>query len=184
MGKSKYPEEQYKQWREDFRQLNSLFWRTPILASTGIGGLWFGIATLDITTPARTALLSFSVLYCIVMMIIVWRLRMRVMSRLLEWLDEIEGFEGRRSNHVVAVAFMLLMGIACLGSFVAIFNQDNLFPDAETQSDMQMSLDSLEQCTVELQRQESIIEQPTLENELCHSEVRSSEKSSGQDDGI
>jgi len=124
---SQFPEEQYKQWREDFRQLNGLFWRIPILASTGIGGLWFGVATIKLSFFARTGLLSFAVMYCCVMIIVIWRLRMRVMKSILTWLDEVEGREPRHSNHIVASLFIFLMATAGLGTFIAIFNQDTLF---------------------------------------------------------
>lgn len=119
--------EQYRQWREDFRQLNSLFWRIPILASTGVGGLWLGVATLEISKPARTIILLFAVMFCGIMMLVIWRLRMSVMKRLLVWLDEVEGNEPRRTNHIVASAFLFLLAVAGMGSFTAVFFQESLF---------------------------------------------------------
>lgn len=72
----------YNQNCQDFRSLNEIMWRVPILAMSLTGGLGIAIATFDLSNPARQALLVFAGLGNVIFILVLFRLR-SVMDRLL-----------------------------------------------------------------------------------------------------
>ena len=45
----------YQQSCEEFRSLNGFFWQIPIIMMTLNGGLWYSVASLDLSTPLNAA---------------------------------------------------------------------------------------------------------------------------------
>lgn len=72
----------YQQNCEEFRSLNGFFWQIPIIMMTLNGGLWYSVASLDLSTSAQRGVLSFAVFANLVMVVGLWRLR-SVMQNLL-----------------------------------------------------------------------------------------------------
>jgi len=122
------PKEQiiYQQQCEDFRSLNNIFWRVPLLAMTITGGIGFAIGTVSFNPVVQKALLYFIALCDIGFVIILWRLRVSVMDRLL---TEICQFEGRKKDaypYRVMAVFALILGLAAFFSIYAAWNYDQL----------------------------------------------------------
>ncbi len=47
----------YDQRCQDFRSLNGFLWQSSLIIMTLTGGLWFAVASLDMSTGARSMLL-------------------------------------------------------------------------------------------------------------------------------
>ncbi|KHA62668.1 hypothetical protein NI18_21505 [Sphingomonas sp. Ant20] len=71
----------YEQLCNDFRSLNGFLWQTPLIIMTLTGGLWFAVASFDMSEMARSRLLLFATLANIIMIIALFRLRY-VMQRI------------------------------------------------------------------------------------------------------
>jgi 2-polyprenyl-3-methyl-5-hydroxy-6-metoxy-1,4-benzoquinol methylase len=50
----------YEQRCAEFRSLNGFFWQIPLIVMTLNGGLWFAVASLDVTPVAKSAILCFA----------------------------------------------------------------------------------------------------------------------------
>ncbi len=117
----------YEQNFEQFRSLNQIMWQVPIIAMTLTGGLWFGVAKIDVQT-AQCALLALAVLGNSGLIAVLHRTRF-VMG---EYLVKIEEFyptayvaaKGKRPferGRTVVVVFQILLGLSAVLSLIGIW---------------------------------------------------------------
>ena len=119
----------YEQLCNDFRSLNGFLWQTPLIFMTLTGGLWFAVASFDMTDDARSWLMLFAGLANLIMIAALYRLR-TVMQSLL---DEIRRYDGRPApgpNFFIVRCFSLLLLLAAAGSFAASWNPAEWFSKA------------------------------------------------------
>ena len=108
----------YEQLCADFRSLNGFLWQTPIIIMTLTGGLWFAVASFDMSDMARSRLLLFAAIANVVMIAALIRLRY-VMQKIQ---NEIRRHDGRPEigpNYFIVSCFSLLLLIAAVGSAMA-----------------------------------------------------------------
>jgi hypothetical protein len=108
----------YEQLCNDFRSLNGFLWQTPLIFMTLTGGLWFAVASFDMTAAARSWLMIFAGVANLIMIAALVRLRM-VMQNLL---TKIQAYDGRPAigpNFFIVSCFSALLLLASIGSFVA-----------------------------------------------------------------
>lgn len=115
----------YEQRCAEFRSLNSFFWQIPLIVMTLNGGLWFAVASLDVTPVAKSAILCFAGVANLAMIVALIRLR-GIMEALLKQIRVTEGVDNGRSGWVVLTVFCGLFGLASLGAFAAA-GQPGLF---------------------------------------------------------
>ncbi|TJW00083.1 MAG: hypothetical protein E5W97_30345 [Mesorhizobium sp.] len=108
----------YEQRCEDFRSLNGFLWQSPLLIMTLTGGLWFAVASFDISDRARSMLLLFAGISNLLMIIALIRLRY-VMQRVLADIRSYDGKGKIGGNFIIVGTFCLLLLAAAVGSFVA-----------------------------------------------------------------
>lgn len=117
----------YQQNFEQFRSLNQIMWQVPIIAMTLTGGLWFGVAKIDVQ-DAQCALLALAVLGNSGLIAVLKRTRF-VMG---EYLDKIKAFypdafveaKGKglfERGRTVVVVFQILLGLSALLSLIGIW---------------------------------------------------------------
>ncbi|MGB3387285.1 MAG: hypothetical protein WBA88_04815 [Pseudaminobacter sp.] len=116
----------YQQNCEEFRSLNGFFWQIPIIMMTLNGGLWYSVASLDLSTVAQRGVLSFAVFANIVMVVGLWRLR-SVMHNLLASIHHFQGTALPGRSRVIQVLFQLLLIFAAAGAFAAALSPDSYF---------------------------------------------------------
>ena len=128
----------YEQNCEAFRGLNQLMWQVPVIAMTLTGGLWYGVATLKDMKTIKTLLLLLAALGDVAFIVVLVRVR-AVMSAYLDKIKEfntnsfpqavfpgsIWSFLGTefaaKGEKVVVRTFSILLGLAALGSVVAMW---------------------------------------------------------------
>lgn len=108
----------YRELCGDFRALNVILWQTPVLFMTLTGGLWFAVASLDLTTAARTGLLCLAGLADLIMIVALYRLRY-VMQRIQDQIRNRDGRSAIGPNYVIVTCFAALLLAASLGSLWA-----------------------------------------------------------------
>lgn len=108
----------YEQLCHDFRSLNGFLWQTPVIFMTLTGGLWFAVASFDLTRDARSWLLIFAGAANLIMIAALFRLR-AVMQRLLTKIQTYDGRPAVGPNYFIVSCFSLLLLLAAVGSFVA-----------------------------------------------------------------
>lgn len=115
----------YKQWCEDFRSLNEIMWRVPVILMTLTGGLLFAIAKFDMSSLARSGLLLFVAAMNIVFIIVLFRLR-SVMESILVKIKYFEGTTHKKWFYTVRcfAAGMIFVSVLCV--FAAI-KQESVF---------------------------------------------------------
>lgn len=116
----------YEQRCAEFRSLNGFFWQIPLIVMTLNGGLWFAVATLDLTVIARGMILVFAAGANSAMIVVLWRLR-RLMETLLEQIRAAEGVTEPNGGRVVLWVFCIVFGVAGLGALGAAGLQGQLF---------------------------------------------------------
>lgn len=116
----------YQQNCEEFRSLNSFFWQIPIIMMTLNGGLWYSVASLDLSTVAQRGVLSFAVFANLVMAVGLWRLR-SVMQNLLASIHEYQGTSLSGRSRIIQVLFQLLLVFAAIGALAASLNPERYF---------------------------------------------------------
>jgi hypothetical protein len=127
----------YEQRCAEFRSLNGFFWQIPLIVMTLNGGLWFAVASLDITPVAKSAILCFAAVANLAMIIALVRLR-GIMQTLLTQIRATEGVDAGRWGWVVLTVFCGLFGLASIGAFAAasqpglFFKQKAAAPPIET----------------------------------------------------
>lgn len=116
----------YEQRCNDFRSLNGFLWQSPLIIMTLTGGLWFAVASFDVSQAARTMLLVFAGLANLLMIGALIRLRW-VMQSVLK---DIRSYDGKHSvggNFIIVGIFSTLLALTALGSFWASCYPDRHF---------------------------------------------------------
>lgn len=115
----------YVEWNQNFRHLNEIMWKVPVMAMSLTGGLWFGIASLDISCNMRVALLALSGLSNSIFIFVLWRLR----SIMAMYLEKIRSFEGRPSDfgYKVVIGFSIILLTSAVICFYIIGHMDQFF---------------------------------------------------------
>jgi hypothetical protein len=114
----------YKQWCEDFRAINEIFWRVPVIAMTLTGGIAFGVGSLKFSQHMQSAMFYFLALCNFCFIVIVWRLRLGVMESLLRRIHKFEGRVKPRMSYAVVAVFTMLFGITAIFSVYAASHRD------------------------------------------------------------
>lgn len=107
----------FEQNCEDFRSLNEIMWKIPIIVITLTGGLWFGVGSLDISSSAKTSLLFLTGAANVIFILVLIRLRY-VMNQILK---EIRKYQGRSLGlgYVFICLFSSLLAFSAGVSFYA-----------------------------------------------------------------
>lgn len=108
----------YEQRCEDFRSLNGFLWQSPLLIMTVTGGLWFAVASFEVTDRARSMLLLFASISNLLMIVALVRLRY-VMQRVLADIRSYDGKGKIGGNFIIVGTFCTLLLMAAIGSFAA-----------------------------------------------------------------
>ncbi len=108
----------YDQRCQDFRSLNGFLWQSPLIIMTLTGGLWFAVASFDMSTGARSMLLIFAGLANLIMIAALVRLRL-VMQSVLTDIRRLDNLHKIRFDFTIVILFSLLLLMAAIGSFVA-----------------------------------------------------------------
>lgn len=101
----------------DFRSMNEILWKVPIIVITLTGGLWFGVGSMDISDDAKKYLLYLAGAANITFILVLFRLRW-VMGRTLEG---IKAFQGRQTGfqYIFVILFSIMLGFSAYVSFYA-----------------------------------------------------------------
>jgi len=126
----------YEQLCNDFRSLNGFLWQTPLIFMTLTGGLWFAVASFDMTNAARSWLMLFASLANLIMIAALYRLR-HVMQTLLIKIKDYDGRPAPGPNFFIVSCFALLLLLAAAGSFAAASNPAHWFNKAAPQAGQQ-----------------------------------------------
>lgn len=123
----------YEQNCEDFRSLNEIMWRLPVIVMTLTGGLWFGLATLNFSTAARIGLLLLAAGANVGFIVALYRLRF-IIGKLL---DSIHAYQEtpKGSGYIVVSVFAVMMGATAVGSVFAACNFETFFEDVPVEDD-------------------------------------------------
>ena len=116
----------YEQRCAEFRSLNGFFWQIPLIVMTLNGGLWFAVASLDLTAIAREWILAFAAVANLAMIIALCRLR-GLMDVLLGHIRAAEGTQAPKWGWVILMVFCILLGVAGLGASGAAIWQGEIF---------------------------------------------------------
>jgi hypothetical protein len=122
----------YKQLCEEFRSLNSIFWRIPTIAMTLNGGVGLALGSVRLTPAMQTALLVFVATCNFSFILILLRLRMQVMEDILRRIGELEHRSKKPGRYRVMMVFTFLLFVA--GTFslsAALFFRETLLPQTE-----------------------------------------------------
>lgn len=119
----------YEQLCDDFRSLNGILWQTPLIVMTLTGGLWFAVASFDLTNIARSALLAFAAVANVLMIIALYRLRY-VMQRIQEQIRTRDGRQVIGPNYVIVTCFAVLLALAATASTFASFSPSIYFKES------------------------------------------------------
>jgi hypothetical protein len=93
------------------------------------GGLWFAVASFDMTNQARTWLMLFAALANLIMIAALHRLR-SVMQSLLDTIRSYDGRPAPGPNFFIVRCFSLLLLLAAAGSFAASWSPSGWFSKA------------------------------------------------------
>lgn len=107
----------YQQNCEEFRSLNGFFWQIPLIMMTLNGGLWYSVASLDLSETAQRGVLWFAVLANLVMVAGLARIR-NVMASLLIQIHSYQGTTATGRPRIIQILFSLLLGLAAIGAAV------------------------------------------------------------------
>lgn len=116
----------YTQNCEQFRSLNGFFWQVPLIMMTLNGGLWFSVASLDLSESAQRGVLGFAVVANIVMTYGLHRLR-SVMQGLLQDIHRFQGTEAPGRARSIQIAFSGLLLVAAAGALWVSCNPSAYF---------------------------------------------------------
>ena len=116
----------YQQSCEEFRSLNGFFWQIPIIMMTLNGGLWYSVASLDLSTSAQRGVLFFAAFANIVMVVGLWRIR-SVMQDLLSKIHQFQGTSLPGRSKIIQILFQALLLFAAVGAFAAAIEPESYF---------------------------------------------------------
>ena len=108
----------YEQLCTDFRALNAILWQMPVIFTTLTGGLWFAVASLDLTNHARSLILVFAALANLLMIAALARLRY-IMEKQRKKICEIDHRDSPGFNFFTVGLMSLLLFLVAGGSWVA-----------------------------------------------------------------
>lgn len=108
----------YDQRCQDFRSLNGFLWQSPLIIMTLTGGLWFAVASFDMSTGARSMLLIFAGLANLIMIAALVRLRL-VMQSVLTDIRRLDNLHKIKFDFTIVILFSLLLLMAAIGSLAA-----------------------------------------------------------------
>lgn len=108
----------YEQRCADFRSLNGFLWQSPLIIMTLTGGLWFAVASFEISVSARLMLLTFAGLANLIMIGALIRLRL-VMQSVLRDIRNYDNKHAIGGNFWIVGLFSALLLLAAIGSFIA-----------------------------------------------------------------
>src|SRR5688500_17999055 len=101
----------YEQLCSDFRSLNGFLWQTPLIFMTLTGGLWFAVASFELSATARSSLLTFAGIANMLMIAALYRLRF-VMHRIMGRIQDLDKRPDPRWNYFIVTCFSLLLLVA------------------------------------------------------------------------
>jgi hypothetical protein len=107
----------FEQNCQDFRSLNEIMWKIPIIVITLTGGLWFGVGSIDISNNAKTALLILTGTANVIFILVLIRLRY-VMNQILKGIKIYQGLPLGR-GYVFVFLFSMVLAVAAIVSFYA-----------------------------------------------------------------
>lgn len=116
----------YEQNCQEFRSLNGFFWQVPLIMMTLNGGLWYSVASLDLSVTAQRGVLAFAVVANLVMAVALGRLR-DVMASLLVEIHAFQGTDAPGRARLIQYLFQSLMVFAAIGAFLAAFDPQQQF---------------------------------------------------------
>jgi hypothetical protein len=116
----------YEQNCQEFRSLNGFFWQVPLIMMTLNGGLWYSVASLDLSVTAQRGVLAFAVVANLVMAVALGRLR-NVMASLLVEIHAFQGTAAPGRARLIQYLFQSLMLFAAIGAFLAALNPQQQF---------------------------------------------------------
>lgn len=108
----------YDQRCQDFRSLNGFLWQSPLIIMTLTGGLWFAVASFDLSPSARSMLLIFAGIANLLMIAALVRLRL-VMQSVLRDIRRLDALHKISFDFTIVILFSSLLAMAAIGSFVA-----------------------------------------------------------------
>ena len=108
----------YEQLCTDFRALNAILWQMPVIFTTLTGGLWFSVASLELTNHARTLILEFAALANLIMIAALIRLRI-VMERQRRGIARLDQRDSPGLNFFTVGMMSLLLLLVAGGSWTA-----------------------------------------------------------------
>jgi hypothetical protein len=108
----------YEQLCTDFRALNAILWQMPVIFTTLTGGLWFSVASLDLTNHARTLILQFAALANLIMIAALIRLRI-IMETQRRKICNLDQRESPGFNFFTVGMMSLLLLLVAGGSWAA-----------------------------------------------------------------
>jgi len=110
----------YQEHSESFRSLNQHLWQIPVIAMTLTGGLWFGVANINLV--GREYLLLLAGLSNFGLIVVLWRTRY-VMEMVLAKLEEFsENHHVKaKGKYIVVGVYSTLLAIAGLISLMFFF---------------------------------------------------------------
>jgi hypothetical protein len=108
----------YEQLCTDFRALNTILWQMPVIFTTLTGGLWFSVASLDLTNHARTLILEFAAVANLIMIAALIRLRI-IMETQRQKICKLDHRSSPGFNFFTVGMMSLLLLLVAGGSWVA-----------------------------------------------------------------
>lgn len=119
----------YDQRCQDFRSLNGFLWQSPLIIMTLTGGLWFAVASFDLSPSARSMLLIFAGIANLLMIGALVRLRL-VMQGVLQDIRRLDALHKIGFDFTIVILFSSLLAMASIGSFVASACPEKYFTKA------------------------------------------------------
>lgn len=107
----------YQQQCEDFRALNTVFWQLPVIMMTLNGGLWFALASLELTEMGQRFILIFAVAVDLAFIVALIRLRL-LLAALLVRIHRVQGEMKVPLSRFTVGAFCAVLLLAALGAAV------------------------------------------------------------------
>lgn len=117
MGTEEKQQTIFEQNCEDFRSLNEIMWKIPIIVITLTGGLWFGVGSMNISNDAKTYLLVLAGAANVIFILVLIRLRF-VMNQILK---DIKAYQVKSMGwgYIFVGLFSLLLAFSAVVSFYA-----------------------------------------------------------------
>jgi len=108
----------FEQNCQDFRSLNEIMWKIPIIVITLTGGLWFGVGSMNISDHAKTALLLLAGSTNLIFIVVLFRLRY-VMNNILKEVKKYQGIQPGVAYIFVSLFSLLLMFSATVSFYAS-----------------------------------------------------------------